>query len=152
MQQTRIELGDRYFNHQAFEKAKLLYLNANKTRIIYAKMGDCYYYTSNPEVAVKYYDSAFAGNNNSSFLNKYRLRYALSLLSNGRQNSALIEFKKLNPNNENLETRKIDTSSNHVAENLITINSENSDFGSYLYIDTLFYASSSLTTTSNEEI
>ncbi|MCK0179921.1 hypothetical protein MWU50_11505 [Flavobacteriaceae bacterium S0862] len=150
-QQTRIELGDRYFNHQAFEKAKLLYLNANKTRIIYAKLGDCYYYTSNPEVAVKYYDSAFAGNNNSSFLNKYRLRYALSLLSNGRQNSALIEFKKLNPNNENLETRKIDTSSNQVVENLITINSENSDFGSYIYNDTLYYASSRLTTTSKKE-
>ena len=60
-QQTRIELGDKYFDQYAYEKAIRLYEEADTTKVkwdVYAKLGDCYYFTSKPANALKYYKRA----------------------------------------------------------------------------------------------
>ena len=48
-QQTRLELGDKYFDQFDYKKAITLYEginNSKKTWQIYAKLWDCYYNTS----------------------------------------------------------------------------------------------------------
>ena len=61
-QQTRIELGDKYFDQYAYKEAIEFYKEIkprDRNWDINAKLGDCYYYTSNPEMAIKYYRKAF---------------------------------------------------------------------------------------------
>ena len=81
-QQTRIELGDKYFNQFAYKKAIKLYEGAkdrHKNWQIYAKLGDCYYNISMPENAIENYRKALKKKSNN--MDHYRLKYALSLLS-----------------------------------------------------------------------
>ena len=82
-QVDRIELGDKYFEQFAYEKAITLYKGAvdrgEKDWKVYAKLGDCFYYTSDSENAVNYYRLAFKEKSNNMDL--YRLRFAQSLIS-----------------------------------------------------------------------
>jgi len=146
-QQTRIELGDRYFEQHAYNKAIPLFEAAKKTRNIYAKLGDCYYYTAQPEKALVNYKEAFKSNKNSNFLNKYRLRFALCLHSTGDKISALAEYKKYYKNVDEdidkLSFRDDDTLELiDTAVNLDSINSPNSDFGTHIFNDILYFSSS----------
>lgn len=143
-QETRIELGDKYFAQHAYNKAIPFYEGANKSREIYAKLGDCYYYTSQTEKAVMNYSKAFKNNGAAKKLDQYRLRYALCLLSTGKEEQSLEAFKQYYKDDDdiaNLKIRAFDTSNMDMAENL-SINSKNSDFGAFVFKDTLYFASS----------
>jgi tetratricopeptide (TPR) repeat protein len=143
-QETRIELGDKYFAQHAYNKAIPFFEGANKTREIYAKLGDCYYYTSQTEKAVMNYLKAFENNRAPKKLDQYRLRFALCLLSTGNKEQSLEEFKKYYKDDDDitkLKIRAVDPTNMDMAENL-SINSKNSDFGAFVYRDTLYFASS----------
>jgi len=91
-QQTRLELGDKYFDQFDYRKAIRLYEsmdNNQKTWQINARLGDCYYYTSRPETALKYYKLAIDGNKNIN--ESYLLKYAMCLQSTGSENTDVIE-------------------------------------------------------------
>ena len=96
---------------------------------IYAKLGDCYYYTSKTKKALENYEIAIGLNENIK--PEYRLRYALTLQSIGKKDKALIELKKYNEDIENLGVRPF-IKSKDSAENL-SINSKYSDFGSLYF-------------------
>lgn len=141
-QQLWLELGDKYFDQYAYKKAIKLYEGAMERGIdnweIYAKLGDCYYYTSKTRKAIENYESAIDLNENIK--PEYRLRYALSLQSIGKKEEALIELKKYNNDIESLGVRPFIKSTDS-AENL-SINSKYSDFGSFIFNDTMYFSSS----------
>ena len=154
-QETRIELGDKYFEMKAFEKAKLFYRNANSKDLkILARLGDCYFYTSQPDSALTVYSVVFK-ENKSKYFDRYRLRYALCLLSVGQQEKLDSVPPDSNKNKiesarkifseiygiDGLKTRTVDSTLINLAMNL-SINSKHSDFGSYIFNDTLYFASS----------
>lgn len=150
-QQTRVELGDKYFEQRAYNMAIDFYENANKSWKIYAKLGDCYYYTSQPEKALDSYKRAFDEKGKSKVMDQYRLRYAQCLQSSGNEDEAKEEFKKFyqeyfKDNNiekeiNALEVHTFDIDSMDLAENL-SVNSENSDFGSFIFNNILYFSSS----------
>ena len=141
-QQLWLDLGDKYFDQYAYKKAIKLYIGALDRGIdnweIYAKLGDCYYYTSKTKKAIENYEIAIGLNENIK--PEYRLRYALSLQSIGKKDEALIELKKYNNDIENLGVRPF-VKPTDSAENL-SINSKYSDFGSFIFDDTMYFSSS----------
>jgi outer membrane protein OmpA-like peptidoglycan-associated protein len=141
-QQLWLELGDKYFDQYAYKKATKLYIGAMDRGIenweIYAKLGDCYYYTSKTKKALENYEMAIGLNENIK--PEYRLRYALTLQSIGKKDEALIELKKYNNEIESLGVRPFIKTTDS-AENLY-INSTFSDFGSYIFNDTMYFSSS----------
>lgn len=141
-QQLWLELGDKYFDQYAYKKAIKLYEGAMERGInnweIYAKLGDCYYYTSKTKKALENFEIAIGLNGNIK--PEYRLRYALSLQSIGKKDKALIELKKYNEDIENLGVRPF-IKSKDSAENL-SINSKYSDFGSFIFNDMMYFSSS----------
>lgn len=84
-QEIRVELGDKYFDQYAYEKAIRLYEEAilmDKTDWnVYAKLGDCYFFTSKLEKAIKNYEVAFKNMPIYDFTDHFRLNYALCILS-----------------------------------------------------------------------
>lgn len=81
-QETRLELGDKYFDQYAFKKAITLYEgipDGKKNWRVFANLGDCYYNISQPEMAIQYYKKAL--NKKKFNVERYRLRLALSMLS-----------------------------------------------------------------------
>ena len=141
-QQLWLDLGDKYFDQYAYKKAIKLYIGALDRGIdnweIYAKLGDCYYYTSKTKKAIENYEIAIGLNENIK--PEYGLRYALSLQSIGKKDEALIELKKYNNDIENLGVRPF-VKPTDSAENL-SINSKYSDFGSFIFDDTMYFSSS----------
>ena len=145
-QETRLELGNKYFDQFNYKKAINLYegMNSNqKTWQIYAKLGDCYYNTSRPETALKYYEMAIA--KNSDINEVYLLKYALCLQSAGRPEEIVLkafqEYYKKIGKTDNIGVRGTVDRKYAKPENL-SINSKFSDFGSLIFNDTLYFSSS----------
>ncbi len=172
-QQTRIELGDKYFDQFAYNKAIEFYEGIDdnkKTWDIYANLGDCYYYTSRPKEAAKYYRRALG--KKSSNMDHYRLKYTLSMLSIDDCKNVikklydlddfktlnviatyfkidlylkdLKELKKLGVNYIQLQIcqRNENPESEIMVDHLDSINTKYSDFGGYIHNNTFYFASS----------
>lgn len=146
-QETRIELGDKYFGQFAYNKAIALYEGArkrgNNTWRINAKLGDCYYYTAKPETALQYYEAAIDKNENIN--DSYLLRYALSLQSAEKHRDSILSafkvyFNKIGMADE-IDIQDFLEQKDTEIENL-SINTKYSDFGSFIFNDTLFFSSS----------
>ncbi len=146
-QQTRLELADKYFSQFAYNSAIRLYEGAekrgNKDWKIYAKLGDCYYNTSRPEEAVSNYERAIE--RKKKINTSYLLKYALSLRSCGASQDMIIDafqeyYDKIGKK-EKLRVRTLIDDPELKIENL-EINSEFSDFGSFIYDDVLYFSSS----------
>ncbi len=145
-QQTRLELAEKYFDQFAYNTAIELYEGAIKkgkdSWKNYAKLADCYYNISQPAMAMRYYEIAIGKNNKIDAI--YLLKYALSLQSAGRsRDSVLIAYQEYYSRmgiQEQIGLRTINDS--HISpENLTSINSSYSDFGTFIYNDTLYFAS-----------
>lgn len=146
-QETRIELGDKYYNQFAYKKAIKLYEGAvnrgNNQWEVYARLGECYYNTSQPKKAFKYFELAISKKKNIKA--SYLLKYALSLQSSGRSQDSVISafkeyYKKIGVT-DSISRRTSVADSNVELENL-SINSAFSDFGTFIHKDTLFFSSS----------
>ncbi|MGM5469827.1 OmpA family protein [Flavobacteriaceae bacterium LMO-SS05] len=146
-QQTWLELGDKYFDQFAYKKAIKLYEGAKdrdpNNWDIYAKLGDCYFYISMPEKAKDYYKIAI--DNTKNIKESYLLKYALCLQSIEPSQKPVITafqdyYKKIGKT-EDISSRDSTYSSTALAENL-SINSEFSDFGTFIINDKLYFASS----------
>lgn len=141
-QQLRMELGDKYFDQYAYKKAIRLYEEAEDKGytnwIVYAKLGDCYYYTSKPNKAIENYRKAIELNPQINEI--YFLRFALSLQSVGEDKEALIQFTKYHGATDPISLRSRLSDSIEIVN--IPINTEYSDFGSFILKDTFYFASS----------
>lgn len=172
-QQIRVELGDKYFDQFAYEKAIRLYEEAIKMDKpdwrVFAKLGDCYYYTSRPLDAIKQYQKALINMPIYDYNDHFRLNYVLCLLSKfecenvikqiddnikKEEDSERTLFVLAKYYNLKLESDKIPdnfasqicnsktyTKSDIVLENLPS-NSSNSDFGGFISNDIIYFASS----------
>ena len=162
-QQTRVELGDKYFDQFAYKKAIALYEGipeGKKDWRVFANLGDCYYNTSKPEKAVHYYKEAL--NRKTFNMDRYRLKKALSMLSVDDCVAVIDELvtddkmtlkvlgsyfgMEIKPNNipDDIRLRICKNSNKSESEidlKNLEINSKYSDFGGFLYKDTLYFAS-----------
>ena len=150
------KLADKFFNNYGYVKATELYEKAfedgDESKHVLTRLGDCYYNNSNSEKAVYWYEKA---------ANKYEVdteqlfRFIQSLKSIGNYSKADIWTKKF-IEIQNDDTRIRDYESDNLLkynqlnsinkalsisiENL-SINTEFSDFGSFIFNDELFFAS-----------
>ncbi len=146
-QQTWLELGDKYFDQFAYKKAIKLYEGAKdrdpNNWDIYAKLGDCYYNISMPDKAIVYYKIAI--DNMKNIKETYLLKYALCLQSIGPSQDNVITafqdyYKKIGKTDK-ISSKDSTYISNEDIENL-SINSKFSDFGTFIFNDKLYFASS----------
>ena len=167
-QETRLELGDRYFDQFAYKKAIELYKGIGKKDwSIYAKLGDCYYNTSQWDKAIDNYRKALERRSNN--MDRYRLRYAMSTFSTSVNCGLGIERIKNDLNSGPEKTLKVvaiyhgvldpsDTLTdsiissicdkiknpepNNVQIDTLSINTKYSDFGGYILNNTMYFSSS----------
>jgi outer membrane protein OmpA-like peptidoglycan-associated protein/tetratricopeptide (TPR) repeat protein len=156
-QETRTELGDKYFDEFAYKKAITLYEgipDSKKSWHVFANLGDSYYNTSQPEKAVLFYKEALKRKRFN--MERYRLKMALSMLStddcvdviNELVNNDMMTLQVLGHYfGLDLETGKIpDDMALQICQNNnnpttdvklknLDINSNYSDFGGFLYND-----------------
>ncbi len=146
-QQTRIDLGDKYYDQYAYKKAIELYEEALDRKStnweLYAKLGDCYYFLSDTKKALDNYDKFY----NASIENKFNinnallLRYAVCLHGEGRTTESIAIYNKLGESVKQKEESDLINSSLTKEEPLTSINSDSSDFGTFIFKNTLYFSS-----------
>lgn len=147
-QERRIELADKYFDQYAYNNAIELYKEAKELDknnwTIYAKLGDCYYYLSDIENAWVNYDEYYKNTRTqkkTEIEKALLLRYLVCLQSLNKPISKEL-LKELGV--EKLKTDKNnDTDQRYgIPENLRSINSDSSDFGTFIFKNSLYFSSS----------
>ncbi|GAA4896174.1 OmpA family protein [Flaviramulus aquimarinus] len=152
------KLADKFFDNYAYVKASELYEkaieNGDDSQHVLTRLGDCYYNNSNSEKAVVWYSKAV--NKYDKIPAEYLFKYIQTLKSLGNYTEADIWMKKFNDiHNQDSKTKNYDTSSFTKYSELLSnddktvikivnlpINSNLSDFGSYIHNNQLFFASS----------
>lgn len=151
------KLADKFFNNYGYIKAAELYKEAlakgEDTEHVLTRLGDCYYNNSNSERAAYWYAKAIEKHEIDS---EHLYKYIQSLKSIGNYSEADIWTKKFveiqnndsrikNYDSDNLskynELNAVNKNLSIIIENL-PINSKYSDFGSFIYNDKLYFASS----------
>ncbi|WP_179335134.1 OmpA family protein [Winogradskyella costae] len=156
---AQTKLADKFFENYGYVKAIELYEKAvekgtNSAHVL-TRLGDAYYNNSNSEKAAYWYEKALAEHDNIEA--EYVYKYIQSLRSIGNYKEADVWFKKLseaqngdsrlkgyNPDEVDLFDKLTSKNNDLIVqiENL-PFNTENSDFGSYMFNNTLYFASSS---------
>lgn len=143
-QQTRIEVGDKYFDQFAFRKAIELYKTAVKRGHndweTYAKLGDAYYNLSETSKAIEWYEKVLEVGKNK-LRGHSLLKYALSLQSEGKDQDSVKMFLEKAGIDGDLAFRDYLNKTDGEPVNLDSINSKYSDFGTFIK-DSIFYFSS----------
>lgn len=146
-QETRVDLGNKYYSQLDYEEAIDLFEGAKKrgkgNLDLYAKLGDSYFKTSRPEKAVENFQLASIGDKNKKA--SFMLNFALSLQSIGKRDEAKLMFDKYYAKVEMKEEYKKvihDDAPNNYSLDTLPINSKFSDFGSFILNDTLYFSSS----------
>lgn len=153
---AQTKLADKFFDNYGYIKAIELYEkaveNGDNSAHVLTRLGDAYYNNSNSEKAAHWYGEALK--EHKKIEAEYLYKYIQSLRSIGNYQEADKWFKELsaaqqgdsrlkgyNPDEVDLYAKL--TSKNDVivkVENL-SVNSQNSDFGSYIFEDKLYFAS-----------
>ncbi|WP_179376882.1 OmpA family protein [Winogradskyella wichelsiae] len=156
---AQTKLADKFFENYGYVKAIELYEKAvekgDKSEHVLTRLGDAYYNNSNSAKAAYWYNEALTEHDNIEA--EYIYKYIQSLRSVGKYEEADVWFRKLsdaqqgdsrlkgyNPDEIDIFD-KLTSKNNDVivtVENL-PFNTENSDFGSYLFNKTLYFASAS---------
>ncbi|MBU2927216.1 OmpA family protein [Winogradskyella psychrotolerans] len=156
---AQTKLADKFFENYGYVKAIELYEKAvekgtNSAHVL-TRLGDAYYNNSDSEKAAYWYEKALA--EHSDIEAEYIYKYIQSLRSIGNYEEADIWFKKLSAA-QNGDSRlkgydpdevdifdKLTSKNNDLIVHIenLPFNTENSDFGSYMYNNTLYFASSS---------
>lgn len=153
---AQTKLADKFFENYGYVKAIELYekvVEKGKADAhVLTRLGDAYYNNSNSEKAVYWYDKALS--EYSDIEAQYVYKYIQSLRSIGNYKEADVWFKKLKDAQQGDSRLKgynpdeIDIFDKLTSKNedlIVTIenlpfNSENSDFGSYIHGNTLYFA------------
>lgn len=153
---SQTKLADKFFENYGYIKAIELYEkaveNGDNSAHVLTRLGDAYYNNSNSEKAAYWYGEALKEHKNIDA--EYLYKYIQSLRSIGKYDEADKWFKELsaaqqgdsrlkgyNPDEVDLYAKL--TTKNEVIVNIenLPFNSENSDFGSYIFDNTLYFAS-----------
>lgn len=153
-QQSKINAGAKKYDNYAYVDVIKTYervaAKGYKSEDLYRKLGDSYYFNSNFEGAVKWYDELFGINTSPQA--EYYYRYAQSLKATGqtaKANRILDEFNakfkndsraKLYRENVNYLDKIKANSGRYTIENA-GINSKYSDYGSFIYNNKIYFAS-----------
>lgn len=152
--QSQTKVADKFFERYAYVKASELYKEAyddgDNSLHVLTRLGDCYYNNSNSKEAAKWY--AMALDEHKDVNPEYIYKYIQTLRSLGDYEKAqewLNKFNNIEQGDERAELVDISvfddlTSTNNVNVNTnnLEINSVYSDFGSFIYNNTLYFASS----------
>jgi len=156
---AQTKLADKFFENYGYVKAIELYEKAvekgtNSAHVL-TRLGDAYYNNSDSEKAALWYGKALETHKNIEA--EYIYKYIQSLRSIGNYQEADVWFKKLseaqngdsrlkgyNPDEVDIFDKLTSKNDDLIVqiENL-PFNTENSDFGSYIFNNTLYFASSS---------
>lgn len=153
---SQTKLADKFFENFAYLKAIELYEkaynNGDDSAHVLTRLGDAYYNNSNSEKAAYWYGEALS--KHKKIETEYLYKYIQSLRSIGNYDEADKWFKELsavqkgdsrlkgyNPDETDLYDKL--TSNKDVVVNVenLSFNSQNADFGSYVYNNTLYFAS-----------
>ena len=153
---TQTKLADKFFDNFGYVKAIELYEKAvekgkNSVHVL-TRLGDAYYNNSNSEKAAYWYGEALK--KSKTIDAEYLYKYIQSLRSIGNYTEADKWFKELSTaqlgdsrlkgyNPDEVDIYNKFTSKNDIIVNIenLPFNSENSDFGSYIHNNTLYFAS-----------
>ncbi|REG87986.1 OmpA family protein [Winogradskyella sediminis] len=156
---AQTKLADKFFENYGYVKAIELYEKAvekgtNSAHVL-TRLGDAYYNNSDSEKAALWYGKALEAHKNIEA--EYIYKYIQSLRSIGNYQEADVWFKKLseaqngdsrlkgyNPDEVDIFDKLTSKNDDLIVqiENL-PFNTENSDFGSYMFNNILYFASSS---------
>ncbi|SNR15012.1 OmpA family protein [Tenacibaculum jejuense] len=148
--------ADRYFNEFAYKKSaelyKILYDKGDDSQLVISRLGDSYYYNTESEEAEKWY-KLLMEKYQDKVLPEYLFRYAQALKSNGKVKESDLWLEKLKELDKN-DSRAIELTKNRnyfveysnrkktfVNVKNLSINTEFSDFGGFIYGNKLYYAS-----------
>ena len=153
---SQTKLADKFFDNFGYLKAIELYEKAvekgDRSAHVLTRLGDAYYNNSKSEKAAYWYAEALKEHKKIDA--EYLYKYIQSLRSIGKYEEADKWFKELsavqqgdsrlkgyNPDEVDIFNKL--TSKNKVVVNIenLPFNSENSDFGSYMFNNTLYFAS-----------
>jgi outer membrane protein OmpA-like peptidoglycan-associated protein/tetratricopeptide (TPR) repeat protein len=153
-QQSKINAGDKKYNSYAYVDAIKTYekvaQKGYKSEDMFKKLGNAYYFNSDFEGAVKWYDELFAMN--TDLEREYYYRYAQSLKSTGQTSKAstiLDEFHSKYKDDSRGNLYKEDKnylneikahSGRYTIENA-GINSKYSDYGTFVHDNKIYFAS-----------
>ncbi|WP_296316813.1 OmpA family protein [Winogradskyella sp. UBA3174] len=155
---AQVKLADKFFENFGYIKAIELYEKAvekgDKSAHVLTRLGDAFYNNAKLDKAAYWYGEAVK--EHEDIKAEYIFKYIQSLRSIGQYEEADKWFKELsaaqkgdsrllkgyNPDEVDLYNKL--TSKNKVLVNIenLPFNSENSDFGSFVYNNTLYFASS----------
>jgi outer membrane protein OmpA-like peptidoglycan-associated protein len=152
------KLADKFFGNYGYVKASELYekafKNGDDSKHVLTRLGDCYYNNSNSEKAAYWYSLA---TNKFDLSPEHLYRYIQSLKSIGKYPEAdkwIKTFVETQNNNNRIEAYSSDNLSKYeelnvlnkdlyiVLENL-PVNTEFSDFGSFIHDNKMYFASAS---------
>ncbi|RCW92570.1 OmpA family protein [Winogradskyella arenosi] len=154
---AQTKLADKFFENYGYVKAIELYEKAyekgDESAHVLTRLGDAYYNNSNSEKAVYWYEKAL--NQYNDIEAEFVYKYIQSLRSIGNYEEADVWFKKLSDAQQGDSRLKgynpdevdiFDKLTSKNDELIVTIenldfNTENSDFGPYMFGNTLYYAS-----------
>ncbi|MFD1015306.1 OmpA family protein [Winogradskyella rapida] len=154
---AQTKLADKFFENYGYVKAIELYEKAyekgDESAHVLTRLGDAYYNNSNSEKAVYWYEKAL--NQYNDIEAEFVYKYIQSLRSIGNYEEADVWFKKLsdaqqgdsrlkgyNPDEVDIFD-KLTSKNDELIVNIenLDFNTENSDFGPYMFGNTLYYAS-----------
>ncbi len=153
---SQTKLADKFFENFAYVKAVELYEKAvekgDKSKHVLTRLGDAYYNNSKSDKAAYWYGEALK--EHKKIEAEYLYKYIQSLRSIGNYEEAdkwFIElsavqqgdsrFKSYNPNEVDLYSKLTAKNDILVTIENLPFNSENSDFGAFVFENTLYFAS-----------
>lgn len=146
-----IELANHFFNITAYVKAAKIYENeSNKTQEVYEKLADCYYYNSEMEQAVKWYNLLMLKHEDTTSPS-YFFKYAQALKGIKEYKEANYWLKKYKNNlqknkdytDANLAIFKEDEHQKSIYEiSSLDFNTSDIDFGGAYFNNKLIFSSS----------
>ncbi len=148
--------ADKYYENLAYSEAAKLYENlvAKDSSVhVLQRLGNCYYFNSSMEGAVKWYEKLFSDNNKDSIAPEYLFRYGQALRGVGNYQESdrwikeFSEKQKEDARGSNFASSTLNLEDlqpkdpKFTLENMQSVNTEQSDYGAIPYQGGILFAS-----------